>query len=88
MRNSFGTLKRDLDARVGEELRRVRWSRSLVVFGAELVTKRESDFHGRLPNPEELERSIIKSSQAPISLGRETVTTGESTTRGAETVKF
>jgi hypothetical protein len=59
------------------------------IFGLRPLTKKETDFHGLPPDPEDEVRSTTKSSQGPISLGRETVTTGgDFTTEGAESVVF
>jgi hypothetical protein len=51
-------------------------------------TKKETDFHGLPPDPEDEVRSTATSSQGPTSLGTETATTGGFATEGAESVVF
>jgi hypothetical protein len=59
-----------------------------VMLGLDPLTTKETDFHNLPPDPDEEVKSITKSSQGPIVLGIETVTTGAFAINGAEIVMF
>jgi hypothetical protein len=59
-----------------------------VVFGLSPPTTKETDFQDLPPEPEDEVKSTSKSSQKPISVGSDTVTTGVITAETTEIVEF
>jgi hypothetical protein len=65
---------------------RKSWTKDM--FGLDPPTTKDTDFHNLPPDPEDEVKSTVKSSQGPISLAIDTITTGDMTKGGVEIVEF
>jgi hypothetical protein len=65
---------------------RKSWTKE--TFGLEPDTTNDTDSHALPPDPDDELKSTIRSSQAPISLAIDNLTTGAFTTEGADIITF
>jgi hypothetical protein len=78
----FGIAKGVLTSEGFVEILADKKSWTLVIFGSDPVTRKETLFHDLPPDPEDDVKSILISSQGPIELAIDADTTGEVTVEG------